>query len=535
LVKWVADIPISDTTPSSSEAQLCAALRTAVQAWSPDKALPASLAAPPPGLSISTADAPARLRSLFRVWTIELRPRWQPEGLEAWCGCAGHAASAAGVALDEVLLAELVLDLSLGGTPTTVVCQQVTVDESRRPFLLHTRFLQEWLLAKSQVAQTTPGAVSLAGDVTGVASQTQVVALQGQPVAADKPIPSQVLWYEGGSWRPKGLPEANGEVQGPLENLMVKQLGGIEVGSAMSATPGAVLTLDSSSGVNRWLPQLPVPAPVPTLPNLQGDVTGNLTNNQVAQFQQLPVAGPPAFPIQDDQILLVKGGQWTRGNLPPADGDVTGPWNGLKVSKLGGVPLQIPPSVPPNRFMGLTRDSTGALQWEAKTVDLTGDVTGESDSTVVTRLQKFDVIRPIPNMAGVLAFDGESFEVRPETATPGIVRAPRAQRYEIVAAGNLLSTAPGKVLGSLKMQTLAGNPNIFELQFDGYDKQLMDQYIVKVLPICNLDIKTLIVVNLVRPYSDTGLLLRLQSIPAVGGPSLNGLIGLSIEVSRFEV
>ncbi|MFN9200814.1 MAG: hypothetical protein ACK5WR_22285, partial [Planctomycetaceae bacterium] len=231
LVNWVAGIPISDTASSATEEQLCGELRKAAKNWPSGQSPSFSLDAPPTGLSISTAQAPALLRSLFRVWTIELRPRCRPKGLEAWCGCGGNqvSADATGVGLDEVLLAELVLDLSVGGNPATVVCQKVTVDESRRPFLLHTRFLQEWLLAKSQVAQAAAGAVSLAGDVTGVSSQTKVVALQGQPVSANTPAQNQVLSYDGGSWRPTHLSEAKGEVEGPLVDLKVKKLGGIEV------------------------------------------------------------------------------------------------------------------------------------------------------------------------------------------------------------------------------------------------------------------------------------------------------------------
>ncbi|MFN7803711.1 MAG: hypothetical protein ACK5TO_06845, partial [Planctomycetaceae bacterium] len=559
LVNWVAGIPISDTASSATEEQLCGELRKAAKNWPSGQSPSFSLDAPPTGLSISTAQAPALLRSLFRVWTIELRPRCRPKGLEAWCGCGGNqvSADATGVGLDEVLLAELVLDLSVGGNPATVVCQKVTVDESRRPFLLHTRFLQEWLLAKSQVAQAAAGAVSLAGDVTGVSSQTKVVALQGQPVSANTPAQNQVLSYDGGSWRPTHLSEAKGEVEGPLVDLKVKKLGGIEVESPATVTPGAVLTLDSSSGVNRWTPQLPVPTPIPSLPNLQGDVTGSLQNNQVAKVQGLPVAAPPVLPAQDDEVLLVRSGQWTRGLLPSADGDVTGPWNGLKVAKLGGVPLQIPQTVPANRFLGVNVDDPSNPKWEARTVDLTGDVTGESGSTVVTKLRGFPLVTPMGPTAGVLSFDGSKFAVKSETTTNEFVRTPGARSYEIVAAGNFLlmdgqplgSPHGGLALKPLESPFKVGEaPWIYRLEFATRSRP-GNQYVINATPFLNQDLTA-------SELNNKSIFKRtLSSLPGLvvntcfvnRGEVLCVIVhrliksddaldaGLSIEVSRFEV
>ncbi|HEV7505506.1 MAG TPA: hypothetical protein VGS07_11385 [Thermoanaerobaculia bacterium] len=88
------------------------------------------------------------LRAAFRVWVEEIRPR--VHGLCACdCGCGGdHGASPA--APDEcVLLARVDIPVvSLGGGEWRVDdTKSLSIDESRRPLLVHMRLLQEWAIS----------------------------------------------------------------------------------------------------------------------------------------------------------------------------------------------------------------------------------------------------------------------------------------------------------------------------------------------------------------------------------------------------
>jgi hypothetical protein len=80
---------------------------------------------------LSTQDAPGFLRAAFLVWVTEVRPSLAQANCE--CGCADEKC---------VLLAELNFQVS----KVWQVVGTVTVDESRRPYILESRLFQEWLL-----------------------------------------------------------------------------------------------------------------------------------------------------------------------------------------------------------------------------------------------------------------------------------------------------------------------------------------------------------------------------------------------------
>ncbi|HEX5872028.1 MAG TPA: hypothetical protein VFY65_16475, partial [Longimicrobium sp.] len=101
------------------------------------------LASPPPStddpILLPAATAPDILREAFRVWVTEVRP-------------AIRAQESPGTCDDDqccVLLAEFDLPVTAlwaveaGTTPK----DEIKPDEERRPYLLHTRLLQEWLIA----------------------------------------------------------------------------------------------------------------------------------------------------------------------------------------------------------------------------------------------------------------------------------------------------------------------------------------------------------------------------------------------------
>lgn len=100
---------------------------------------------PPAMLVINTADANRYLRAAFLVWVTELRPRWRARLLPSEVGCSSAATGQETVnAWECVLLAEL----DFSATPEWEIAGSVTVNEDQRPYLLHLRMQQEWLLRK---------------------------------------------------------------------------------------------------------------------------------------------------------------------------------------------------------------------------------------------------------------------------------------------------------------------------------------------------------------------------------------------------
>lgn len=101
----------------------------------------------PDGVSIPSAALNEFLRTAFRIWTTELRPLVR--GANANCVNPSQA--------DCVLLAELELPLAgdavRGWTVDTE--HSVTINEAHRPFLLHLRMIQEWMLGEGLEAGVT--------------------------------------------------------------------------------------------------------------------------------------------------------------------------------------------------------------------------------------------------------------------------------------------------------------------------------------------------------------------------------------------
>ncbi|HYH79731.1 MAG TPA: hypothetical protein VEX86_08030, partial [Longimicrobium sp.] len=96
----------------------------------------------PPGardpIALFADEADAAIREAIRVWATEVRPRVrarEPGGEGCGCGCPGEDDCC-------VLLGEVDLPVAAGWT---VAGNPFPADETRRPILLHTRLLQEWL------------------------------------------------------------------------------------------------------------------------------------------------------------------------------------------------------------------------------------------------------------------------------------------------------------------------------------------------------------------------------------------------------
>src|SRR2546423_5082471 len=180
--------------------------------------------------------------------------------------------------------------------------RSIVIDESRRPYLIHLRMLQEWLLCgrrEARPSDTVPvettfgqspapggletysrgahthGTPTIPGDVVvGAAGRATVVALQNASVVKSSPLADgNVLTVEGGTWTAKPLPAPPalaGDVTGPFNGTVVEKLRGVAVEMpAAPAEPGAGTVLTFRD--HRWHPEA---LPAPPAPTLNGDVTG---------------------------------------------------------------------------------------------------------------------------------------------------------------------------------------------------------------------------------------------------------------------
>jgi hypothetical protein len=102
----------------------------------------------PPAASLAIpSDAVADyIRAAFRIWVTEIRPRWR---LDIGCGSDDCGPDADARCL---LLAELAVPVAWdSGTPIPGA-GQVLVREDERPYLVHERFIQEWVLSETRPA-----------------------------------------------------------------------------------------------------------------------------------------------------------------------------------------------------------------------------------------------------------------------------------------------------------------------------------------------------------------------------------------------
>jgi len=153
-VTWLRQVEINETVSSTALERFLDEIRAAAQPWfgsppaSPPSSPPGDFMSGSPSSVINSADLCEYMRAAFRVWVTELRPKW----IARWHGCApAHFDLDDRGEEDCVLLADLTVPIIAAspGTWTVADSPDVLVNERRRPFVVHLRMLQEWLLCGS--------------------------------------------------------------------------------------------------------------------------------------------------------------------------------------------------------------------------------------------------------------------------------------------------------------------------------------------------------------------------------------------------
>ena len=146
-IAWLRQIEIVDfaTDPQDLKNFLDAIRAAAQELPSPIDFLYGS---PPSDLFIPSSGVCEWLRAAFGLWVTELRPLWQSAA--SACGCT----SGTGHYQECLLLAEVDIPVLPPGVDWSVdAAREIVINSDRRPFLLHLRMLQEWLLCSGSSVQ----------------------------------------------------------------------------------------------------------------------------------------------------------------------------------------------------------------------------------------------------------------------------------------------------------------------------------------------------------------------------------------------
>jgi hypothetical protein len=186
-VDWLKQIDVTDTVVSSTPLdQFLKEIRAAAGEWfgSPLSSPPGDFMAgsPPAFIHIRSDDLSEYLSAAFRIWVTELRPKW----IARWHGCAPtHFETDVEAEEDCVMLAEVVVPIVLSSPGNFTVADNppVIVNEQRRPYLIHLRMLQEWLLRGGRWSTAPASSKSLT--ITNVGAGTVTLTNLDQCVICD--------------------------------------------------------------------------------------------------------------------------------------------------------------------------------------------------------------------------------------------------------------------------------------------------------------------------------------------------------------
>lgn len=439
-------------------AELLAAVRALPRAVGED------VIASPPAMDNSpillpVGEAREILREAFGVWVTEVRPLIRGEENPNACGDAGGECCVLLAEVDLRVAPGLRLDAS-GESPP------IRVREDTRPYLLHTRLLQEWLLANSverrpdvdsfatlqvlgphrirawvhherQLA-LSPGAVEVRVNEVRreVASVIHAGIRNVWDIVFPEPVAGKVVARVAA---PSALDDPHDMNDGDVVEVRfdARQV-------MLAGSPPRSVADDLREGSGEYLDRDVWTLPAYTVYNKLegGDLAGEYLLPIVAKIQKFPVA--PTTP-QNDQYLYSNGTTWMPRALPAGTKDLSGVYPHNLVRGLQGKRVSATDPVELD-FLQWRRTGSppGSPEWTPTELRFShpSDIEGRYDAVKVVALQGKGVSATQPTITNqVLAYNGVDWAPN----TPQAVLGP--------AAGDV--TGP---YGDLKVVRMQGKP-----------------------------------------------------------------------------
>jgi hypothetical protein len=403
------------------------------------------------------------MRAAFRLWVTELRIVLSGRKT----GCAVEMTGDEGIE-DCVLLAELQVPLVSVSTGLKVDdSEDVVIDEEKRPFLLHLRMLQEWMLCNCLKVTGTPAPVT-SPPVTSPQLPPPPVSLDSlEDVEVPEPKDGQVLVFDGGKWINKDPSTGGGG--GVTDHGELVGLGDDDHEQYLPVDGGRALTnsLDAGGFHVRNLKAAEnngeaviFEQAIKQDDDASGDLTGKYPGPTIAKLQGKTLEANPT----NGQVLIFRRDRWVAENLPvPTSGGVTdhGNLSGLRDDDHPQYLL-----IDGNRAMNgnLNLGSRQIINLSAATADdqavifqqaikdgddAGGDLDGKYPNPTITMLQGKAVKADAPNPGDMLVWNGTSWSPQPQREIP----PPTTVRAEMI-------------LPLATITRVGAEPNMFEVWFN---------------------------------------------------------------------